>query len=301
MNFVKAMLAFQDYAAREALSANEVMLFLALFRVMNDRYWPRGMQKITNNQLLAHTTFYGTKRDETLRENRQKLADRGLIAFAPGDRRAKQPEYRICWEALGLEETEDGPRESAAESAEPAFSPETAPEAAPDFAPEKRGKNGGTALYNNISQGENINKNGENSKRANPPLPAVCGQGTHKAWFDPARPEEGCDDAWRTSGRARLAIAQRMIDYNLSRGMDTEALVDELGAEGCDLVFVLEVCMRFGLPPAELQRLAAGCRSIWQWSLRVKEKALRWCGTDNLPPEWREQVETRREDMERCL
>ena len=77
-------MSFQDYSAREALSANEAMLFLALFRVMNDRKWPRGMQRITNNELLAHTTFYGSKRDDTLREARKRLAERGLITFTPG-------------------------------------------------------------------------------------------------------------------------------------------------------------------------------------------------------------------------
>lgn len=158
MNFVKAMLAFQDYAAREALSANEVMLFLALFRVMNDRFWPQGMQKITNNQLLAHTTFYGSKRDDTLREARKRLAERGLIAFEPGDRRSRQPSYAIRWEALGLES--EAQKETA---------PEIAHEAAPDIAPKKQGKNAGKPLYNYSPVKGIINKNAKR-ERALPPF-----------------------------------------------------------------------------------------------------------------------------------
>ena len=107
INFVKAWLAFQDYAAREMLTANQRTFFEALFRVMNDRRWPEGMQKITNNELLVHTSFYGSHRDDTLREARKALADKGLIIYEAGDRRAKQPEYAINWAALGIQEEED--------------------------------------------------------------------------------------------------------------------------------------------------------------------------------------------------
>ena len=145
INFVRALLSFQDYSAREALSANEAMLFLALFRVMNDRKWPRGMQRITNNELLAHTTFYGSKRDDTMREARKRLAERGLITFTPGDRRARQPEYAINWEALGILDTDS----------------------APEIAPEKEGKNGGKPdIINNNSVERDINKNAKERGRA---------------------------------------------------------------------------------------------------------------------------------------
>ena len=145
INFVRALLSFQDYSAREALSANEAMLFLALFRVMNDRKWPRGMQRITNNELLAHTTFYGSKRDDTMREARKRLAERGLITFTPGDRRARQPEYAINWEALGILDTDS----------------------TPEIAPEKEGKNGGKPdIINNNSVERNINKNAKERGRA---------------------------------------------------------------------------------------------------------------------------------------
>lgn len=109
INFVTAMLRFQDFAAREGMSAGEVMLFLAIFRVFNDRRWPAGAQAISNNELLVHTTFTGSGRDNTLRELRRKLAERGLIRFVPGDRRARQPEYAILWAALGMPEEDEEP------------------------------------------------------------------------------------------------------------------------------------------------------------------------------------------------
>lgn len=107
INFVKAMLRFQDYAARKNMGGNDVMLFLAIFRVLNDRRWPRGMQGISNNELLVHTSFTGSGRDNTLREARKRLAALGLIRYTPGDRRAKQPEYTINWAVLGIREEED--------------------------------------------------------------------------------------------------------------------------------------------------------------------------------------------------
>ena len=152
INFVKAMLAFQDYAAREALSANEVVLFMALFRVLNDRRWPGGMQAITNNQLLAHTTFYGSKRDDTLREARGRLAGRGLIRFTPGERRNTIPTYAINWALLGMAEEGGGDRQEAAPEPAPdngpEAGPETAPEITPEIAPKNQSKNGGKRIYN---------------------------------------------------------------------------------------------------------------------------------------------------------
>lgn len=102
VNFVRATLAIQDYACREELSSNELSLLLAIFRVLNDQRFPEGMIEISNRRLLEKTTFNGSRRDWTLRETRQKLADRGVITFTAGDRRAQNPAYRINWEALGL-------------------------------------------------------------------------------------------------------------------------------------------------------------------------------------------------------
>lgn len=45
--------------------------------------------------------------------------------------------------------------------------------------------------------------------RVGPPDPG----GFCKPWFDPEDPDADCDDAWRTSAKARAAVAQRIIDY----------------------------------------------------------------------------------------
>lgn len=163
MNFVREFLAIQDYIVENELSANEAMLLLAVFRVLNDRFWPEGMVAIGNNQLLAKTTFTGSKRDDTLREARKRLAERGILRFVPGQPHVSLPCYCIAWDVLHPEDA-------------PEVSPEHAPEVTPEVTPKNRGETGGEArgvirgmdggrgIYNNISvypQNENRNGKGE--------------------------------------------------------------------------------------------------------------------------------------------
>jgi|GEM_PF-5198375 len=156
MNFVREFLALQDYAAENELTGNEVILLLSIFRVLNDKFWPAGMVAMGNNLLLSKTTFSGSKRDETLREARRRLAERGIIRFTPGEPHGALPTYCIVWEALHPEQADA-----------PAASPEDAPEITPEVTPKKRGETGGEArgfrggrgLNNNISVESVKNKN----------------------------------------------------------------------------------------------------------------------------------------------
>ena len=96
---------FQDWAAAEEMSANEVILFLAIARCINDRWWPDGPVGLTNNQILVYTTFHGSQRDRTLRETRKKLAERGIIRFSPGEKcragqEAQKAVYQLCLEPI---------------------------------------------------------------------------------------------------------------------------------------------------------------------------------------------------------
>lgn len=145
INFVKAVLAIQDYAAREELDSRELSVLLAIFRALNDRRFPAGMVTISNKQLLEKSTLNGSKRDDTLRAVRQKLADRGVIRFTPGDRRKDKPTYCIVWDALGIRET-DG--QAAA-----------APQTAPHIAPNNQGKTGGNPFDNIIINNGTVREN----------------------------------------------------------------------------------------------------------------------------------------------
>lgn len=227
INFIRAMLAFQDLAAREELTANEVVLWMAIFRCHNDAYWPEGALAISNNQLLARTTFCGSKRDDTLRETRRRLAERGLITFTPGEAYKARPTYAICWEALGIA-PEDSPEDAL----------EDAPQDTPEDAPKKRGEMGG---YN---QNININKNPAhgpgNMGEAHTTRPRAGGYADPEGLLRPCRYDLG----WLTSGKARAAVAQRLVDR----------LGPEAGADMHDFFWRL---MELGMPP-ELIEDAAG-------------------------------------------
>lgn len=153
INFVRAVLAIQDYAAREELDSRELCLLLAIFRALNDLYFPEGMVEISSGRLLAIAGMNGSKRDDTLRAVREKLAERGVIEYRPGDRRSRKPAYRINWAVLGLAE-DIAPKKQGKTQGKG--------EIAPDFAPEKQGKKQGkTGYYNNYyyPQGETENGN----------------------------------------------------------------------------------------------------------------------------------------------
>ena len=161
INFVRAFLAIQDYAAGNGLSANETVLLLGLFRALNDRRFPAGMVGLSNNQLLVHTTFNGSHRDETLREARRRLEQRGVIRFAPPRERGGMPMYAILWDALGVETssvalTGDTFPASAGKALETdgegreTDDPEDGPQDGPQDGPESGPKNRPRLIYNNI-------------------------------------------------------------------------------------------------------------------------------------------------------
>lgn len=171
INFVKAVLAIQDYAAREELDSRELCLLLAIFRALNDLFFPDGMVEISSGRLLAIAGMNGSKRDDTLRAVREKLAERGVIEYRPGDRRSRKPAYRINWAVLGLAEDIDPKKQGKTQGKgeiDPDFAPEkqgktqNSADIAPDFDPEKQGKKQGkTGYYNNYyyPQGETENGN----------------------------------------------------------------------------------------------------------------------------------------------
>lgn len=171
INFVRAVLAIQDYAAREELDSRELCLLLAIFRALNDLYFPEGMVEISSGRLLAIAGMNGSKRDDTLRAVREKLAERGVIEYRPGDRRSRKPAYRINWAVLGLAE-DIAPKKQGKTQGKGEIDPDFAQEKqgktqnsadiAPDFDPEKQGKKQGkTGYYNNYyyPQGETENGN----------------------------------------------------------------------------------------------------------------------------------------------
>ena len=195
VNYIKECRAFTMLAAEERLSANEVVLWHALFELFNRRAenenWPDGFIQIGNAKLLALTTFgAGDSGCEILRKTREKLQARGLIKYRKGRRSALTPEYCLCYFFAEKSEAAD-----TAETPEPIRPKSTNP-----------GRWTGKPLDIPL----NVNLNGN-------PNPGhtqfLTGRGNPRANDDLGHTDgSGYDQGWKTSAKARGAIAQRLLD-----------------------------------------------------------------------------------------
>ncbi len=102
VNYVKESKAFIAYASDNKITANEFVLWHALFHIFNQRatsnVWPDGFVPVSNSKLLSFTTFgCGNSALETLRKSRDRLIQRGLIEYRAGERNKRNPMYRIIF------------------------------------------------------------------------------------------------------------------------------------------------------------------------------------------------------------
>lgn len=97
VNYVRESTSFMRFACDQGLTANERLLWYALFDVMNARAkgsdWPEGLIPITNKQLLSLVPFG----EDSLTAARNKLKQRGLIEYQPGRRNAAPPLYQMIY------------------------------------------------------------------------------------------------------------------------------------------------------------------------------------------------------------
>ena len=95
VNYVKEHTAFIEYAADNGLRPNEILVWEALFHIMNQRangnYWPDGFIRVKNDRLLT----YAPIGFDSLSRARNALAQRGLIAYKPGKRNTDVPMYEL--------------------------------------------------------------------------------------------------------------------------------------------------------------------------------------------------------------
>lgn len=95
VNYVKEHIAFIEYAADNNLRANEILVWEALFHVMNQRangnYWPDGFIRVKNDRLLT----YAPIGFDSLARARNSLAQRGLISYKPGKKNSEVPMYEL--------------------------------------------------------------------------------------------------------------------------------------------------------------------------------------------------------------
>ena len=97
VNYVREIERFIEYAADERLTANERCLWYGLMHIFNQRAngneWPGEFIPITNDRLF---TFCPGGFD-TLARARNKLKQKKLIDFSPGNRNQSAPRYKMIY------------------------------------------------------------------------------------------------------------------------------------------------------------------------------------------------------------
>lgn len=230
VNYVQECRAFHGFAVNNRLTANEFMLWHALLEIFNKEArgneWPGGYLNIANSVLLAHTCFgAGDSACDILRRARAGLARHGLIEVVKGRRNSLMPRYRMRYFSLVPEgEPGAGGLEAPGESGEGAG--KMPPRARPSLAARDTAK----PAPHLINPNENQNPNRGHTA---PAYPAVNPQGPFRYFLKPPGHLE-FDAAWKTSARARGAVAQRLLnryggEVNQPDAFDTLCLVMEKG------------------------------------------------------------------------
>ena len=205
VNYVRESKAFIAYASDNKITANEFVLWYALFSIFNQQatsnIWPDRFIPVSNSRLLSFTMFgAGKNGEEKLRKTRNRLIQRGLIAYKAGERNKRNPMYRMIY-----------------------FSP--LQEA--DFTHEKAGNMHGNTQGNMTGNTQDI---------INKPIrKPVTHTSDKKIYFN---------SAWRTDARSRRAVAQNILEavgcrgisdhanatvcYYLEKGMTPEQVLDGL-------------------------------------------------------------------------
>ena len=95
VNYVKEHEAFIEYAADNNFRPNEILVWEALFHIMNQRangnYWPDGFIRVKNDRILT----YAPIGFDSLARARNTLAQRGLISYKPGKKNSEVPMYEL--------------------------------------------------------------------------------------------------------------------------------------------------------------------------------------------------------------
>ncbi len=240
VNYVRECRAFQTAAGEKQITANEVALWHALFELFNrkaegDR-WPEGFIPFSNAQLLSMTPFgSGDSGVEILRRAREKLVKRGFIHYKPGLRKSRMPEYSLVYFYPETLPAQQGARERSAGGAcdLKAYPRKDKGKDLDHSADTVIAKLYDPSLNLNGNQKPDhtqLNRDGTNP-RAGEALPASEAVLTGQEY----------DLGWKTSARARGAVAQRLLDLYRGR-LDTADPWGDL----CEL-------MAQGLPPEAIE------------------------------------------------
>lgn len=264
VNYVREHTRFMEYATDEHLSASERLLWYALMHVMNQRaqgnIWPEEFIRISNDRLLS----YCPMKFDTMANARNGLKQRGLIEFTKGDKNKLSPAYRMIY-----------------------FYPQyVAPnvenygESNPEKSDNMGGNMGGNMGYNTGgNMGYNTgdiyinNTDGETYSILNPveihtqqdndcKYSAPRARTTGYFGLDGKERAARYDSAWKTSLKARGAVAQRVID-NFPFPYDSDPTLHQFIADS----------MLYGMPPELIEDVGRNAKSMMDFRLQLHELA----------------------------
>jgi hypothetical protein len=228
VNYIRECRAFTMIAAEERFTANEVVLWHALFELFNRKAegdeWPEGFVQISNAKLLPMTTFgVGDSGCETLRKARERMQARGLIKYRKGKRGALTPEYCLCYfYTETAQEIDSADRVKTSMSVRPQGTIQVRRTGILLGKPLGRslgrplgkplGKPSGKPLGKPLDIPLNVNVN--TNVNPNPCQTQFLTGSTNPRAIDDQRHAgiSEYDQGWKTSARARGAVAQRLLD-----------------------------------------------------------------------------------------
>jgi hypothetical protein len=259
VNYVRECTAFIAYASDNKITANEFVLWHALFNAINQRAvsseWPDGFIPVSNSRLLSLTTFgAGKNGEETLRKTRDRLIQRGLLRYMAGLKNKRNPAYQMVFFFANCD-------------------------AEADVTQEKRGNMPGNTTGNVPSNMQGRTPGIVDKPYGNPTETSQTKKNYHRQSFTRARGEyvraDGTpaptryDRAYQTSEVARRAIAQRLLD-----GFGGQIDTDNAHAVLCER-------MRQGLPPELIEDVSAECATSAELETRLFGLAVKLGLTDD--------------------
>ena len=248
VNYIREHEWFIEYAADEGLTPNDVALYDAILYFVNRKAdgneWPDDFIRIRNDRLLpfCHMAF------DAMARSRNKLKQKGIIDYLPGNRNSEAPAYKICYKCLDENSyPPDGGFYPFSADKGTGKSADKPTDKSTDKSADKP-TDKSADIYPNYTENKYRNQNRVYSHTDNI-IPANRARGRlNETYIDSAGLEQPCrfDGAFLTSDKARLAVAQRILNqfdgemdsenahFRLAEflhdGMPPEILEDEIGS-----------------------------------------------------------------------
>lgn len=241
VNYIREHEWFIEFAADEGLTPNDVALYDAILYFVNRRaegnVWPDDFIRIRNDRLLTycHMGF------DAMARSRNKLKQKGVIDFLNGDRNKEAPAYRIIYKCL-----DSFPPDGNVYPLKTDNNADKSADKTTDKSADKTADKGADIILNHTG-GHIPNQNGIDSHTDSITAADRARGRMEETYIDSAGLTQPCrfDSAFQTSDRARMAVAQRILnqfdgemDYEnahfrlaefLHDGMPPEILEDEIG------------------------------------------------------------------------